>query len=128
MEDIPLGFILILFGFFFVRLLCRGYCADSHRYRVEAAQVAASQGPAQGLLPEKGIAGFSDLFKYARMQSGRFFTFLVRKSDCFCKFARLYADETNIRHIDFRPASAVLRLLGGGGHPSRTAPEDRLVS
>ena len=46
------------------------------------------------------------------MQSGRFFTFLVRKSDCFCKFARLYADETNIRHIDFRPAPAVLRLLG----------------
>ncbi|MDR3963943.1 MAG: hypothetical protein Q3X16_02280, partial [Alistipes sp.] len=25
-----------------VRLLCRGYCADSHRYRVEAAQVAAA--------------------------------------------------------------------------------------
>ena len=53
MEDIPLGFILILFGFF----------------------VAA-------------IVLTAIVFKYARMQSGRFVTCLVRKSDCFCKVAR----------------------------------------
>ena len=34
MEDIPLGFILILFGFFVAAIV--------HRYRVEAAQVAAA--------------------------------------------------------------------------------------
>ena len=37
MEDIPLGFILILFGFFVAAIVL-----TAHRYRVEAAQVAAA--------------------------------------------------------------------------------------
>ena len=123
MEDIPLGFILILFGFFVAAIVLTAIVIVWKQRRLQRLK-----DPHKDYYRKKGIAGFSDLFKYARMQSGRFFTFLVRKSDCFCKFARLYADETNIRHIDFRPAPAVLRLLGGGGHPSRTAPEDRLVS
>ena len=60
------------------------------------------------------------------MLTGAFFAFHAVKSDCFCKFARLYDDEQNF-HIHIRGAGAAGRMLRRGGHPAHAEDEDRLI-
>lgn len=87
--------------------------------------------PAFPLLRKRGCAfrssPFRSLFFFGGMLRRRFFAFVVRKSDCFCKFAQLYADEKS----DIRPCRArraVLCLLERGGGAAPAAGEAGLLS
>ena len=85
MEDIPLGFILILFGFVAAIVLTAIVIVWKQR------RLQRLKDPHKDYYRKKGIAGFSDLFQVRPHAKRAIFYVSVRKSDCFCKFARLYA-------------------------------------